>query len=68
MKVKLHDKLGALRLLGLKLGMFKKRHEVDVASKIRSIVDAVQREAAPLPINHPNAGRALRVVSDSSLG
>jgi phage terminase small subunit len=60
LKLKLHNKLLALKLLGLELGMFKERTDVDFASPLHAIVEAVQREASPLPINDPNAGRVVR--------
>lgn len=60
LKVKLHDKLAAVKMLGQELGMFKERAEVDFNGSLRLIVDAVQREAAALPVNDPNAGRQLR--------
>lgn len=56
LRLRLHDKLLALKLLGLELGMFKERTDVDFASPVHAIVEAVQREASPLPINDPNAG------------
>jgi phage terminase small subunit len=62
LKIKLHNKLDAIRLLGLELGMFKEKPTVDADFSLRAIVEAVQRNAAPLPINDPNGGRVLRVV------
>ena len=62
MKLKLHDKQTTLKLFGQELGMFKEKVELEVVSPLRIIVEAVQREAAPPPINDPNAGRVLRAV------
>jgi hypothetical protein len=41
LRIKLHDKLAALRLLGLELGMFKEKAEIDADSSLRAIVEAV---------------------------
>ena len=60
LKLKLHSKEAALKLLGQELGMFKEQVEHDFTSPLRLLVEAVQREAAPLPVNDPNAGRTLR--------
>jgi hypothetical protein len=62
LRIKLHAKLHAIRLLGLELGMFKEKPSADVDYSLSALVEAVQREAAPLPINDPNAGRVLRIV------
>lgn len=67
LKIRLHNKLAAIRLLGLELGMFNERpQEVRGDASLRAIIEAAQREAAPLPINDPNAGRGLKAVSDAT--
>jgi phage terminase small subunit len=63
-KLKLYDKLLALKLLGLELGMFSGRIELDSDSPLRAIIEAVQRDGAALPINDPNARSALRAVPE----
>ena len=53
-RIKLHDKLGALVKLGMQLGMFRERQPGDaVDNPLRLIVEAVQRQGAPLPIHNP---------------
>jgi hypothetical protein len=42
--------------------MFKEKPSADVDYSLSALAEAVQREAAPLPINDPNAGRVLRIV------
>ncbi len=54
-RIKLHDKLGALVKLGMQLGMFRERQPGDAEDNpLRLIVEAVQRQGAPLPIQKPN--------------
>lgn len=60
LKVKLHDKPTAIKMLGQELGMFREKVEHDFASPLAVLVEAIQREASPLPVQDPNAGRVHR--------
>lgn len=57
-KIKLHDKVAALKMLGSELGMFRDRQPGDAPDNpFHLLVDAVQRHAAPLPIREQAPAR-----------
>ena len=67
LKIKLHDKVCALVQLGKHLGMFRDKDTAGSAENLlRVLVEAVQRQGAPLPINNPNAGRLITTTSTTT--
>ena len=67
-KIKFHDKLGALVKLGMQLGMFRERKSGDAEDNpLRLLVEAIQREGAPLPIRSPNGSCTTSLPTTKAL-